>query len=220
MPLNLSAAHLSRITKRSQRKIPLLIRSKSSPLHDSKQCKSLQRTFSKPEASDKTSYSDSEETCVVKYLAADLSLRDVAQTVQYIRSHMFDAIPENGGFNSTRIAEILNIRRGLPPTVTVAHVHALLSSPTVTEREIAELSKIGIIRRVSIPERSTGCSSVGEGLILLKDIEKLATEAKELGKDLLSRQIPSIELIRALTLLASKILRRSSERAHSIKHLL
>ncbi len=117
---------------------------------------------------------------IVKSLATDLSLRDVAQNIQYIRSHMFDIMPENGGFNSTKIAEILNFRRFLPPTVTVAHVHAMTESPTSTERAIAELTKAGTIRRIVIPGRGTGGSSIGDGLILLKDIERLTRQAREL----------------------------------------
>lgn len=118
----------------------------------------------------------------MKSLAADLSLRDVAQTIQYVQAHMFDAVPESGCFNSVRIAELLNFRRALPPTVTVAHVHAFLSSPTKTEKEIAELAKAGIIRRLVIPGRGTGGSSVGEGLTLEKDVERFALQSKDLDE--------------------------------------
>ncbi|KAK3167909.1 hypothetical protein OEA41_004355 [Lepraria neglecta] len=189
MPLNFSAAHSSRITKKPYQKNPSLRRSSSSPFADLKQKKPVRRSHSKPETADDDDDDDLfgdrlEDAGIVNSLGANLSLRDVAQTVQHIRSHMFDAMPEAGGFNSTKIAEILNFRKSLPPTVTVAHVHTLMESPTQTEREIAELTKAGTIRKVVTPGRGTGGSSIGEGLILSKDVERLVMEADELGEDL------------------------------------
>ena len=164
---------------------------------DLKQRKPFRRSLSKPEIIDGGDDSDDifgdklEDLGIIKALATDLSLRDVAQTIQYIRCHMFDAMPESGGFNSTRIAEILNFRRSLPPTVTVAHVHALTDTPTKTEREIAELTKAGTIRKVVIPGRGTAGSSVGEGLVLFNDIERLINAAKELDQGLSGKFCPS-----------------------------
>lgn len=168
---------------------------------DLKQRKPVRRSVSKPEVIDDGDDSDDifgdslEDLGIVKTLATDLSLRDVAQTIQYIRSHMFDAMPEGGGFNSTRIADILNFRKSLPPTVTVAHVHALIDSPTKTEREIAELTKAGTIRKVVIPGRGTAGSSVGEGLVLFSDIERLVKDAEELGQGLSGKLHPFCKLL-------------------------
>ena len=201
MPLNFSAAHSSRITKRTGRRNPLPKRSLSSPFMDLQQRKPVRRSLSKPEVIDGGDDSDDifgdslEDLGIVKTLATDLSLRDVAQTIQYIRSHMFDVMPEGGGFNSTRIAEILNFRKSLPPTVTVAHVHALIDSPTKTEREIAELTKAGTIRKVVIPGRGTAGSSVGEGLVLFNDLEILVKDAKELDQGLSGKFHPSCKLL-------------------------
>ena len=185
MPLNYSAAHSSRISKRPQQQSR---RSASSTYDDFSQRKSIKRCKSKGDVADKDDddfFGDRlEDLGIVKSLASDLSLRDVAQTIQYVHSHMFDAMPENAGFNSTRIAEILNLRKSLPPTVTVPHIHALAQSPTRTEREIAELTKAGNIRRLAIPGRGTGGSSIGESLILSKDVESLLRQAKELGQEL------------------------------------
>lgn len=184
MPLNFSAAHSSRITKRSQHGKPPFKRSASSPFLSFNQRKPIQRTLSKPE--DATGEEDGvfgerlDDIGMVKSLATDLSLRDVCQVIQHIRSHMFDILPENGGFNSTRIAEILNFRNSMPPTVTVAHVHAMTDSATAAEREIAELASAGIIRRTVIPGRGTGGSSVGDGLILMKDLELMTSQASDL----------------------------------------
>ncbi len=96
---------------------------------------------------------------------------------------MFDDLPASGGFNSTRIAEILNYRKALPPTVTVAHVHAFLPSPTATEKEIAELMKKGVVRRILIPGRGTGGSSIEAGLALSQDIELLVKKPSGLDQD-------------------------------------
>ena len=184
MPLNFSAAHSPRISKRPWQ---LSRRSASTPFTDFGQRKPIQRSKSTVEIAhnDDDFFGDRlEDIGIVKSLASDLSLRDVAQTIKYVRSHMFDVVPENGGFNSTRIAEILNFRKSLPPTVTVPHVHALGPSATKTEREIAELTRAGTIRRLVTPGRGTGGSSVGESLILSKDVESLVRQAKELSQEL------------------------------------
>lgn len=187
MPLNFSAAHSSRITKKPQPKKPLVKRSSTSSFTEFSRRKPIQRSKSTLDAPDEDDdfFGDRlEDIGLVKCLATDLALRDVAQTIQYVLSHMFDAMPENGGFNSTRISEILNFRRSLPPTVTIVHVHALIPSPTKTEREISELTKAGIIRRMVIPGRGTGGSSIGEGLVLSRDVEKLVREMKEIDQEL------------------------------------
>ena len=183
MPLNSSAAHSSRISKRRQQPSR---HSASSPFIDFGQRKPVQRSKSKVDATDDDDdflEDRLDDVGGVKSLPADLSLRDVAQTIQSVRSHMFDHMPESGGFNSMKIAEILNFRKCLPPIVTVAHVHALAQSPTQTEREIAELTRAGTIRRLVTPGRGTGGSSMGESLVLLKDVESLLRQAKELSQE-------------------------------------
>ena len=184
MPLNFSAAHSSRISKRRQQ---LSRHSASSPLIDFKQRKPVQRSKSKLDATDDDDDDFLEDRLDdiggVKSLPSDLSLRNVAQTIQYVRSHMFDHMPESGGFNSMKIAETLNYRKFLPPIVTVAHVHALAQSPTRTEREIAELTRAGTIRRLVTPGRGIGGSSIGESLVLFKDVESLLRQAEELSQE-------------------------------------
>ena len=183
MPLSFSAAHASRISKRPQ----LPKRSLSSPFADFCRKKPVQRSKSKVDVpdSDGGSFDDRlDDVGIVKSLPSGVAVRDVEQKIQYVHSHMFDAMVENGGFNSTRIAEILNFRKSLPPIVTVQHVHALAQSPTGTEREIAELTRNGTIRRLVTPGRGTGGSSIGESLIHLKDVESLLRQAKELNQEL------------------------------------
>ena len=181
MPLNFTAAHSSRVSKRPKR-------STSSPFTHFNQRRPVQRSNSKAEITDNDDddfFGDRlDDIGSVKSLPSDLSLRDVAQTIQYVRSHMFDIMVENGGFNSTRIAEILSFRQSLPPIVNVPHVHALTQSPTKTEREIAELTRAGTIRRLVTPGRGTGASSIGESVVLSTDIESLLRQAKELHQEL------------------------------------
>lgn len=187
MPLNFSASYSSRISKRSQHKTPLLRRSTSSPFTNFSQRKPIQRSKSKVDVADSDDdfFGDHlDDIGIVKSLASDLSLQDLAQIIQHVRSHMFEFMPENGGFNSTRIAEILRIRKSLPPTVTILHIHALAQSSTKTEREIAELTRAGTIRKLVTPGRGTGGSSIGENLVLSKDVERLLREAKGLNKEL------------------------------------
>ena len=174
MTLNYSAAHSSRVTKRTS-KPPQLRRSVTSPFTTFNQRKPIQRSKSKPESSaqDEEDFFGErlDDLGLVTTLATDLSLRDVAQIVQYANGHMFDPLPERGGWNSTRISEILNFRRSLPAAVTLTHVHGLSKSPTAAEREISEMIKANVLRKIVIPGRGNGGSSVGEALILWTDLE-------------------------------------------------
>lgn len=188
MPLNFSAAHSSRISKKQGKKNPLLKRTSSSSLSSLSPRKPSQRPQPKQGKQDEEEdfFEDHlDDRGLVTSLVTDLSLQDVSQYIRYIHSHMFDPMPEKGGMNSTRIAEVLNFRKSLPPTVTLAHVHALTNSPTSTEREIAELAKAGIIRKTIVPGRGTGTSNVGDGLILSQELEILLKEANGLDQHLI-----------------------------------
>jgi hypothetical protein len=132
-------------------------------------------------------YGDDDElddTGVIASLAQDLNFRDVPQYIEYIRNHMFTDIPERAGMNSTRIAQVLNFRKRLPPFVTIAHVDALSTSSTRIEREIAQLAQAGILRRVTIPHRGTGAAAVGDGIASVQDWQALVRERTELSDDL------------------------------------
>ena len=183
MPLNLTAAHSSRVTKRQ----PQLRRAASSPFTTGGQRKPIQRSKSNVEVADNDDNfvgARLDDIGIVRSLPSDPSLRDVTQIIQHVRSHMFDPMPQNGGFHSTRIAEILNLRKSLPPMVTCSHLHVLRPSPTKTEREIAELTRAGIIRRLVTPGRGTGGSSIGESLVVSTDVGSLLKQAPELNQEL------------------------------------
>ncbi|MCJ1338080.1 hypothetical protein MMC09_003365 [Bachmanniomyces sp. S44760] len=180
MPLTFTAAHSSRITKPRSQKPPLK-RSSSLPFKDYVRRKPVGRSRSKPEVENDQEdlFEDRlDDVGTVARMTSDLSTRDVVQIIKYIRNHMFDEIPERGGMNSTRIAEVLNFRRSLPPIVTNAHVHALSRSPTTTEREIAELAKAGVLKKMVIPGRGNGSASVGDGLVLIEDWQQMVETAE------------------------------------------
>lgn len=190
MPFNFSAAPSSRIVKKRQSKTPLLKLSSSSLTNGpSKSAHEVD------DDEDDIFLDRLDEIALVHSLRTDLSLRDVPQTMQHIRVHMFDPVPESGGMNSTRIAEVLNFRKSLPPMVTLAHIHALVGSPTAVEREIAELTIAGLIRKTVVPGRGKGASSISEGIILSKDLKILVKEIDGLdnkikGKGILHLVVP------------------------------
>ncbi|KAI1097995.1 serine-threonine protein kinase 19-domain-containing protein [Jackrogersella minutella] len=145
---------------------------------------------------------------LVKALATDLNLRDTSQAILYIRSHMFSPIPERAaGMNSTRIAEVLNYRKRLPPIVTISHIQTLLSSPSAVEREIAELARAGFVRKVVVPKRG----DIGETVILAADYEQMikgSTGLDEGTKASLStflKENPGIQALRPDSLRESEI---------------
>ncbi|KAI4278449.1 MAG: hypothetical protein LQ337_001002 [Flavoplaca oasis] len=118
----------------------------------------MQRSKSKPEsfAHDSDDVLDQRldhHSIITTSMPTHPPLKGVVQIVQRANSHMFEPMPERGGFNSTRIADILNFRKCLPTTATVAHVHALSISPTATEKEIAQLTRANVLRKIVIPGR-------------------------------------------------------------------
>ncbi|PBP26478.1 hypothetical protein BUE80_DR002741 [Diplocarpon rosae] len=172
MSFKYSAAHSSRIKKQS--KPPSFKRNSSSPFSSLPRRKPIHRAQTKAETADDEDedlFGDRlDDIGLVKALAADLTLRDVAQAVLYVRGRMWSPIPEQRpGMNSTKISEILNFRARLPPIVTVSTVHALLNSPTTVEREIAQLVKGGAMRKVVVGGRG----SMGETLIMVRDLEDM-----------------------------------------------
>lgn len=183
MPLQLTAAS-SRVQKAT------LKRSSSSPFSTSKRRKpgtsspaSIQRTKSAPEEDENFDLKLDDEG-LLDSLASDLNFSDVVQLIKWISNNQWAAIPQSGaGMNSTRIAEVLNFRRRLPPLVSVHHVHALSKYPTSTEREIGVLVNAGIIRRVALPPREVGGSSPGEALVLVEEWEKCMRERSDIEDD-------------------------------------
>ncbi|CAI7580387.1 unnamed protein product [Penicillium bialowiezense] len=114
------------------------------------------------------------------FISQTSPVQNVLQAIRYIRDGMFEELPARAGMNSTRIAELLNLRRSLPPLASVAHVHTLLEAPTQVEREIVELVQTGQIRRLIIPGRGNDAAGLGDCLVLAEDWEKLVQESPAL----------------------------------------
>ncbi|KAK5256228.1 hypothetical protein LTR16_003743 [Cryomyces antarcticus] len=182
MPVSATGRRISRVTKPKNTN-PLLLRRNSSAhfnfTNHPRRKPSLPTSKSAPEGRDDGAFeSRLTDAGRIASLATDQPVHDVAQLMRWIHDHMFADMPERGaGMNSTRIAEVLNYRRALPPIVTVAHVHALGNSPTTTERRIAELVRAGVVRKVLVPGRGAGGAAVGEGLALTEEWERRVREA-------------------------------------------
>jgi hypothetical protein len=115
-----------------------------------------------------------------RYISETAPVENVVQAIQYIRTNMFDELPARAGMNSTRIAEVLNLRRSLPPLASVAHVHMLLDAPTQVEREIVDLVQTGQVRRLVIPGRGNDAAGLGDCLVLAEEWEELVRGSSSL----------------------------------------
>ncbi|KAJ5358703.1 uncharacterized protein N7496_011116 [Penicillium cataractarum] len=129
-----------------------------------------------------------------RFISETAEVQNVVQAIQSIRTKMFDELPQRAGMNSTRIAEVLNLRRSLPPLASVAHVHTLLNAPTQVEREIVELVQTGRVRRLIVPGRGSDAAGLGDCLVLAEDWEDMVRgsavlddELKEKFLDILTR---------------------------------
>ena len=183
MPLTFTAAHSSAIRKqKSDRPLSVLRRSSSSPFAGYTRRKaSLPVKATKPSSSSSSSKAGTnktpgngldefewphDESAIALNVTASLdhpSITNVPEAIHHIRAHMFDELPEQrAGMDSTRIAQVLNFQRNLPPIVSVAHLHAVIDQPaTVVEREVAELVGKGVVLRVVIPRQGKGWQGVG-----------------------------------------------------------
>ncbi|CAJ2501602.1 Uu.00g044550.m01.CDS01 [Anthostomella pinea] len=149
---------------------------------------------------------------LVTALATDLNLRDTSQAIHYIRNHMFSAMPEQAaGMNSTRIAEVLNYRKRLPPIVTVSHIQTLLASPSAVEREIAELARSGFLRKIVVARRG----DIGETVMLASDYEQMVRDAGGLDE---SSKASLITFLKENT--AAQTVRRTALRPFEIDQLI
>lgn len=152
MPLRLTSAPVSGIKKRKS--TSTTTRARSSPFAAHPRTKL--RSNTDDTAKDATPLEDEDfdlpDLGLSQHISSTTSATTVLEAIHHIRSTMFDDLPATRtGMNSTRIAEVLNFRRSLPPLVSVAHVHTLLDAPTRTEREIVELVTAGKVRRNSSP---------------------------------------------------------------------
>lgn len=134
------------------------------------------------------------------FISETAEVQNVVQAIQSIRTRMFDELPQRAGMNSTRIAEVLNLRRSLPPLASVAHVHTLLNAPTHVEREIVELIQMGRVRRLIVPGRGSDAAGLGDCLVLAEDWEGMVRGSTVLedelkGEHLVSRLSWEVEVL-------------------------
>ena len=94
---------------------------------------------------------------------------------------------------SERISEVLRFRDRLPRIVSIAHLHALSSSPTATERELAGLIARGTVRKVVIPGRGKGGAAVGEGVVLVEDWKARVREEGSLSDEIKGKYLQLID---------------------------
>ena len=183
MSFQATPARSSRITKSRRPSAAAALglkRSPSAPSSASPRKRSLPSQLSVQHDDDE----QLDDTGVIASLADDLNFRDVPQYMEYIRNRMFSDMPEKAGMTSTRIAQVLNFRKRLPPFVTIAHVDALSKSSTMIEREISELSRAGVLRRVTIPNRGAGAAAVGDGIASVREWQALVRGHEGLAEHL------------------------------------
>lgn len=173
MSFKFTAAHSSRITKAKGRTPLRQPSSSSAASHPSRLQTSRSSRNKRQDEKDDRFEEHLPDTGLVATLVPEAPVQGAVQAVQYIKDSMFSAIPlRRAGMNSTRISELLSFRLSLPPVVNVAHVHAVSSSPTANEREIAALAKDGTARKLVLPSQGAGGSGGGEALVLTEDWQK------------------------------------------------
>ncbi|KAE8348371.1 serine-threonine protein kinase 19-domain-containing protein [Aspergillus coremiiformis] len=129
-----------------------------------------------------------------RYISETAPVENVVQAIIHIRDSIFENLPARTGMNSTRTAELLNLRRSLPPLTSVAHIHTLLDAPTKVEREIMDLINSGRVRRLIVPGRGNNAAGLGDCLVLSEDWERLVQDShlepsiKDKFLDVLSRR--------------------------------
>ena len=99
--------------------------------------------------------------------------KDVIGAIEHAKATMFCVLPSRAGMNSTRISEVLNFQKNMPSTVSLAHVHALVSASSKTERQISELLASGQLRKLRLIGRGNDVSGLGEVLILTRDLKAM-----------------------------------------------
>ncbi|THX51334.1 hypothetical protein D6D06_07434 [Aureobasidium pullulans] len=173
--MSFSATGVPKPLQSRPKKSPIqLLRSASSPFGNHPRRKAATTT---PQAGVKRSQSEIsstdqplDSTGIVTTLPPSEAPQDVVSLIRYIQQHTWTDIPDRAaGMNSTRIAEVLNFRKNMPPIVSIAHLHAVSASTTTTERELAKLVHSGIVKRLNIPGRGKGGFAIGEGVILVED---------------------------------------------------
>ena len=178
MPLRLTSAPFAGVKKRK----PAAPRPRASPFASHARRKASSTSSSAVKAAAEVELEDDPlpDLGGSRYISETAPVDNVVQAIQYIRAKMFDELPARAGMNSTRIAEVLNLRRSLPPLASVAHIHMLLDAPTQVEREIVESVQTGQVRRLIIPGRGNDAAGLGDCLVLAEEWEELVRGSSSL----------------------------------------
>lgn len=187
MPLRLTSAPVAGIQKR---KSNTTSKPRSSPFAGYRRRKldvggtSTSKSNQSLAGSNNSTYTADEQlddVGISHYIADTTPVKDVIEAIRYIGNTMFEEMPTSrSGMNSTRIAQVLNMRRSLPPLVSVAHVHTLLDDSTRVEREIVDLVNKGRLRRLIVPGRGNDAAGLGDCLVLAEDWENVVRESSDL----------------------------------------
>ena len=176
MPLYLTGYHSSRVRKPVASS---LRRSTSSPFAHLPRTKTGQRTKSSENALEDEDDGGRLDTKRKALPATAISpTKTVLDSIQHATLSMFCEVPERSGMNSTRIAEVLNFRKGLPSVVSIAHVHGLVTASTQTERDIVTLIQSGKIRKIKIIGRGNDLGGLSEVLITTSELESMLRRSK------------------------------------------
>lgn len=193
MPLRITSAPVSGIKKRKSVTTP---RNRASPFSSHARSKPAARGNAQAKShslqaeggEDDEFMSDSEPLPDIgnsQYLTESVKLDGVMQAMRHVKESMFEELPERrAGMNSTRIAEVLNARKSLPPLVSVAHIHTVLQAPTQVEREIVSLVQSGQLKRMIVPGRGNGAAGLGDCLVMASDLRDLVQMSSDLDQAL------------------------------------
>jgi hypothetical protein len=172
MPLYLTGSHSSRVRKPTTGSS--LRKPSSSPYASLARTKALQEATSVAADDGKDAEVETARLDATGKIVPATSLsnvKSVEDAIKQTTDGMFCEMPERAGMNSVRIAEVLNFRKGLPPVVTAAHVHALVTASSRTEREISALVTAGKLRKIKLLGRGSDLSGLSELLILTSGLE-------------------------------------------------
>src|SRR3984885_3678130 len=162
MPLYLTGSHSSKVRKPAT--VSSLRRSSSSPFANLARKNALQRAISQADK-DGEDAGESARLDATGKIVSSTSLsnaKSVEDAIKQSTESMFSEMPERAGMNSVRIAEVLNFRKSLPPIVTAAHIHALVTASSRTEREISALVATGKLRKIKLSGRGNDLSGLIE----------------------------------------------------------
>ncbi|RMZ78115.1 hypothetical protein DV738_g3974, partial [Chaetothyriales sp. CBS 135597] len=135
---------------------------------------------------------------------------DVISAIRHAKKTMFCELPSRAGMNSTQVAEVLNFQKNIPPVASLAHVHAIVSASSKTERQISELLATGELRKLRLVGRGNDVTGIGELLILTSDLKGML-EALSIDRDIVSsflavlREHPRVTAIPSSSLAARHV---------------